>query len=46
MAGSGRQLPAGMFTIFTPEDAHMPGIALDQPQPVKKVVVKVAVADE
>lgn len=44
--GNFLKLPAGMFTIFTPEDAHMPGIALDQPQPVKKVVVKVAVADE
>jgi YhcH/YjgK/YiaL family protein len=44
--GNFLKLPAGMFTIFTPEDAHMPGIALeDQPQPVKKVVVKVAVAD-
>ncbi len=44
--GNFLKLPAGMFTIFTPEDGHMPGIALDQPQPVKKVVVKVAVADE
>lgn len=44
--GSFIRLPAGMFTLFTPEDAHMPGMALDdQPQPVKKVVVKVAVVD-
>jgi beta-galactosidase beta subunit len=32
-----------MFTLFMPEDAHMPGMAVDQPQPVKKVVVKIAV---
>jgi YhcH/YjgK/YiaL family protein len=41
--GSFLRLPAGMFTLFLPEDAHMPGMAVDQPQPVKKVVVKVAV---
>jgi YhcH/YjgK/YiaL family protein len=37
-------MPAGMFIILTPEDPHMPGIAVDEPQSVKKVVVKVAVA--
>jgi YhcH/YjgK/YiaL family protein len=44
-AGSFVLLPAGMFTIFMPQDGHMPGIAVNEPQPVKKVVVKVAVAD-
>lgn len=44
-AGSFILLPAGMFTIFMPEDGHMPGIAVNEPQPVKKVVVKVAVSD-
>jgi len=34
-------VPAGTFVIFFPEDAHMPSIALKEPQPVKKVVVKV-----
>jgi len=34
---------AGTFAIFSPEDAHMPGIALDKPQEIKKVVVKVRV---
>lgn len=29
------------FLIFTPEDAHMPGIAISSPSPVKKAVVKV-----
>ena len=45
--GSGNflRMPAGTFIILTPEDAHMPGIAVDGPQPVKKVVIKVAVAD-
>ncbi|MFL9482669.1 YhcH/YjgK/YiaL family protein [Chitinophagaceae bacterium LWZ2-11] len=31
----------GMFTIFYPTDLHMPGISIDQPSAVKKVVVKV-----
>lgn len=44
-AGSFVLLPAGMFTIFMPQDGHMPGIAVNEPQPVKKVVVKVAIAD-
>jgi biofilm protein TabA len=44
--GSFIRLPAGMFTLFMPEDAHMPGMAVDQPQPVKKVVVKIAVNKE
>ena len=35
---------AGMFVIFSPDDAHQPGLAInDQPQRVKKVVVKTAV---
>ena len=43
-AGSFVLLPAGMFTLFMPQDAHMPQIAVDNPHPVKKVVVKVAVS--
>lgn len=31
------------FVIFCPSDAHMPSIAIDTPNYVKKVVVKVAV---
>lgn len=34
---------AGTFVILTPQDAHMPGIAVASPQPVKKVVVKVCI---
>jgi len=36
-------MQAGTFIILAPQDAHMPGIAISAPQPVKKVVVKVAV---
>ncbi len=34
-------LREGFFCILAPQDAHMPGMAVDQTQPVKKVVVKV-----
>lgn len=44
-SGSFVLLPAGMFTLLFPEDGHMPQIAVDNPRPVKKVVVKVAVED-
>jgi biofilm protein TabA len=33
----------GMFAIFTLQDVHMPGVAVDKPEHVRKVVVKVAV---
>ena len=35
----------GTFVILAPQDAHIPQVAVDVPQPVKKVVVKVAVED-
>jgi YhcH/YjgK/YiaL family protein len=35
----------GTFVILGPQDAHIPQVAVDLPQPVKKVVVKVAVDD-
>jgi YhcH/YjgK/YiaL family protein len=44
-SGSFVVLPAGMFTLLFPEDAHMPQIAVENPHPVKKVVIKVAVED-
>jgi biofilm protein TabA len=31
------------FILLMPEDAHMPGLAIGAPAPVKKVVVKIAV---
>ena len=33
----------GMFTVFTPQDAHMPCLVAGEPAQVRKVVVKVAV---
>ncbi len=43
--GSFIHVPAGSFTIFFPEDGHIPGSAIsDVPSAVRKVVVKVAVA--
>ncbi len=35
------KLEEGMFAIFFPSDLHMPGIMLEKPEVVKKVVVKV-----
>lgn len=41
--GSGNMLTLkpGMFMILLPQDAHMPCLAVDAPEPVRKVVVKV-----
>ena len=36
-------LQNGCFVLLLPEDAHMPGLAVESPAPVKKVVVKIAV---
>jgi len=36
------QVKEGFFAIFTPQDAHMPGIAISEPKHIKKVVIKVA----
>jgi biofilm protein TabA len=36
-------LSAGDFMILFPDDAHMPGMAVNNPVPVKKVVVKILV---
>ena len=42
--GSYVLVPAGSFTLFFPEDGHIPGSAVDgKPAAVRKVVVKVAV---
>ncbi len=35
------KLDSGMFAVFFPSDLHMPGIMLNKPAQVKKVVVKV-----
>jgi YhcH/YjgK/YiaL family protein len=34
-------LPTGTFIILWPQDAHIPGTSVDQPSPVRKVVIKV-----
>jgi len=34
---------AGAFVLFAPSDAHMPNIKVDDPQYVKKLVVKILV---
>ncbi len=36
-------VPAGFFTVFAPQDVHMPGVAADPLGLVRKVVVKVEV---
>lgn len=35
----------GSFTVFFPTDVHMPSLALNIPKEVKKVVIKVRVAE-
>ena len=35
-------LPAGQFIIFFPSDIHQPEVFVHQPDPVKKVVIKIA----
>jgi len=37
------KVEAGMFTVFFPDDLHMPGIKFNQISSVKKVVVKVKI---
>ena len=43
LTGEGLFLPmqAGQFIVLWPQDAHMPGMAIDSPAPVKKAVFKV-----
>lgn len=37
------RLEQGMFAIFFPSDLHVPGIRVNAPAPVKKVVIKIKV---
>ena len=43
LKGEGHHLivKEGSFAVFMPQDAHMPGVCVKQPQAVKKAVVKV-----
>jgi YhcH/YjgK/YiaL family protein len=34
---------SGSFILLMPEDAHMPGMAVGEPVPVRKIVLKIAV---
>ena len=34
---------SGSFILLMPEDAHMPGLAIDEPAPIRKIVLKIAV---
>lgn len=36
-------LEAGNFILLMPQDAHMPGLAVASPAPVKKIVVKISI---
>ena len=42
-AGGGKffRVGAGEFAVFFPHDVHMPSLAIERPQVVKKVVIKV-----
>ncbi len=41
--GSHIVIADGMFAVYFPQDAHIPGLAVDSPAKVLKIVVKVAV---
>ena len=41
--GSPVILKSGYFMLLFPEDVHMPGLAVGEPAPLKKIVVKIAV---
>jgi biofilm protein TabA len=36
-------VPSGAFMLLWPEEAHMPGLAVDAPALLRKVVIKIAV---
>ncbi|WEK34122.1 MAG: YhcH/YjgK/YiaL family protein [Candidatus Pseudobacter hemicellulosilyticus] len=39
------KLEAGSFAIFFPTDLHMPNLRVIGPEPVKKIVIKIAVSE-
>lgn len=47
MSGAGNRMDvfAGGFVIFFPQDGHMPGLCIDTPETVKKVVLKVKIEE-
>jgi biofilm protein TabA len=42
-AGEFVTLSPGRFVVLFPQDGHMPGVSIDGPQAVRKVVVKIAI---
>ncbi len=36
-------IPAGTFVILTPQDVHMPGVAIEKPEAIKKIVLKILI---
>ena len=38
------RLRRGLFAVYFPQDAHLPGRLIDRPRTVKKIVVKIAVS--
>ena len=38
-------LTPGKFAVLWPQDAHAPAVAVDQPAPVHKIVIKIKIAD-
>lgn len=43
-SGQFARVPAGSFTIFMPQDVHMPRVAIDdQPSPISKLVYKIKI---
>lgn len=42
-AGVLAPVPSGAFMLLWPGEAHMPGLAVEAPAPLRKVVIKIAV---
>ena len=38
-------LTPGLFALFLPQDAHLPGRMIDQPENVRKIVIKILLPD-
>jgi biofilm protein TabA len=43
--GNFAELTPGMFMVLTPQDSHMPGIMIEEPVQVKKLVIKLLFED-
>lgn len=47
LTGTGNNVTVfpGAFVAFFPEDAHMPGLCVDSPAPVRKIVIKIRIEE-